>query len=133
MRIGCIVALIVASSAPALAQAHATQSVQPRLIISERAMAIGLEQAPPQVQSRDSLKNGAIIGALIGFASLAAPGGWICHMLKEPGDPPCWKGAVTVGAIGAGIGAAVGAGIDAIVKRDSRSVPYRQIGNGARH
>jgi hypothetical protein len=127
MRIGCIVVLFVASSAPALAQAPATPSTQPQLIISDRAMAIGLEKVPPAVQSsRDSVKNGAIIGAVVGFVSLAAPGMWICHMLKEPGDPPCWKGAVTVGAIGAGIGAAAGAGIDALASRDWRFVPDRR-------
>src|SRR5688500_7130447 len=103
MRTGCIVVLIVASSAPALAQAPLSPPTPTKLIISDRVLAIGLVKVPPAAQSsRDSVKNGAIIGAVIGFVSLAAPGAWICHMLKEPGDPPCWKGIVTVGAIGAG-------------------------------
>ena len=127
MRIGCIVVLIVTSSAPALAQASLSPPTPTKLIISDRVLAIGLEKVPPAAQSsRDSVKNGAIIGAVIGFVSLAAPGAWICHMLKEPGDPPCWKGIVTVGAIGAGIGAAAGAGIDALVSRDPRFVPDRR-------
>ena len=81
---------------------------------------MALEKHPPApaVQSRDSVKNGAIIGAVVGFIALAAPGAWICHMLKEPGDPPCWKGVVTVGAIGAGVGAAAGAGVDALLQAD---------------
>ena len=121
MRLCRIVVLIVAAAAPALAQEPAPQQQPPRLIISDRVLAMGLEKVPPAaVQSRDSLKNGAIIGAVVGFVALAAPGQWICHMLREPGDPPCWKGSVTVGAIGAGIGAAAGAGIDAMMMRDRR-------------
>ena len=77
--------------------------------------------APAQQPSRDSLKNGTIIGAVVGAIALAAPGAFICHMLREPGDPPCWKGVVTVGAIGAGVGAAAGAGIDALFMRDRRA------------
>jgi hypothetical protein len=125
MRFCCIALLIFASSPPAYAQTPGTESTRPRLIISASALAIGLEQIPPAVRSRDSLKNGAIIGAVIGFVSLAAPGAWICEMLREPGNPPCWKGAITVGAIGAGIGAAAGAGIDALMSRASRTVSSR--------
>ena len=121
MRICCVAALILASATPALAQAPAPQPQ--KLIISQRAMAIGLEKAPPAAQSRDSLKNGAIIGAVIGAVALAAPGAWICHMLREPSDPPCWKSVVTVGAIGAGVGVVAGAGVDAMLIRDARRFP----------
>ena len=117
----CIVVLMIAAAPPALAQAPEPQPQ--KLIISDRAMAIGLEKAPPAAQSRDSLKNGAIIGAVIGAVALAAPGAWICHMLREPGDPPCWKSVVTVGAIGAGIGVVAGAGVDAMLIRDPRRLP----------
>lgn len=120
MRVCCIAVLIFSFATPALAQAEPDPLPRTNLIISDRAIAMGLEKRPPApaLQSRDSIKNGAIIGAVIGGVALAAPGAWICHMLREPGDPPCWKGTVTVGAIGAGIGAAVGAGIDAMAARD---------------
>ena len=85
-------------------------------------MALDKHPPAPAVQSRDSVKNGAIIGAVVGFIALAAPGAWICHMLKEPGDPPCWKGVVTVGAIGAGVGAAAGAGVDALFVQNQRKL-----------
>jgi hypothetical protein len=122
MRLRCIVVLLVLSPAPALAQQTAAQRPPSRLIISDRAIAMALEKHPPAItiQSRDSVKNGAILGAVIGAVALAAPGAWICHMLREPGDPPCWKGVVTVGAIGAGIGAAAGAGVDALFVREQR-------------
>ena len=64
--------------------------------------------------SRDSLKNGAIIGAVIGGVAMGAAGTWVCSMLREPGDPPCWKSVLPVAAIFAGIGAAAGAGLDAL-------------------
>jgi hypothetical protein len=119
MRLCCIVVLLVASSTPAVAQE--------RLIISDRAIAMALEKHPPApaIQSRDSVKNGAILGAVIGAVALAAPGAWICHMLREPGDPPCWKGVLTVGAIGAGVGAAAGAGVDALFVREQRRLVQR--------
>ncbi|HEX6162004.1 MAG TPA: hypothetical protein VFZ31_01475 [Vicinamibacterales bacterium] len=120
MQLCRIVVLIFAATSPAFAQAPAIEAAQPRLIISERALAGGLDRMPPAVQSRDSVRNGAIIGAVIGAVALAAPGAWICHMLKEPGDPPCLKGVLTLGAVGAGVGAAAGAGVDALFVRDQR-------------
>lgn len=72
---------------------------------------------PPQPPGRDSLKNGAIIGAVITGSALAVMGSYVCIMLREPGDPPCWKSVLPVSAIAAGIGAAAGAGIDALASR----------------
>jgi hypothetical protein len=122
MRLCCIVVLLLGSSTSAFAQAPATQQPHAKLIISDRAIAMALEKHPPAppAQTRDSNKNGAIIGAVIGAVALAAPGAWICQMLKEPGDPPCLKGVLTVGAIGAGVGAAAGAGVDALFTRGHR-------------
>jgi hypothetical protein len=66
---------------------------------------------------KDSLKNGAIIGA-VALAAVAAVGlGTICHALHEPGDPPCWKGVLPWTVAGAGIGALAGAGVDAMFQR----------------
>ena len=66
---------------------------------------------------KDSLKNGALIGA-IALATVAAVGlGTICHVLHEPGDPPCWKGVLPWTVAGAGVGVLAGAGVDAMFQR----------------
>jgi hypothetical protein len=72
------------------------------------------QDAQPQGRTRDSLKNGTIIGAIVGGVATASFGAWICNLLREPGNPPCWKSVATAGLFGAGIGAAAGAGIDAL-------------------
>jgi hypothetical protein len=72
-----------------------------------------------QQEKRDSLANGAIIGAIVGGVAMGAFGAWICVMTGEEGDPPCWSGILRIGALGAGIGAAAGAGIDALMARQT--------------
>jgi hypothetical protein len=117
-----MVLLFVTHSATAGAQDRLAPAPR-RLIISERAIAAALAAATTvqnQQPRRDSLKNGAIIGAVVGALALALPGGFICHALHEEGNPPCWRGTLMVGAIGAGIGAAAGAGIDAALSRTSQ-------------
>ena len=120
MRLCCIVVLIVSFATPALAQHEPGQLPRTKLIISDRAIAMALEKRPPAlaVQPRDSVANGAIIGGVIGGVAMGAGGAWVCHMLKEPSDPSCWPGALTVGVIAAGVGAAAGAGIDALLVRN---------------
>ena len=100
----------------AAAQERSDTRPQPALIISERAIAAGLASgaAAQPIRSRDSLWNGIVVGAIIGGASAAVFGGWLCHMLREPSDPPCWQWALRTGAFGAGVGAAAGAGVDAL-------------------
>jgi hypothetical protein len=132
MRLCCTLVLILSIASPAMAQqdrpsGHPAIGPSGRLIISDRAIAMGMAAHPPSptafpsaVQSRDSLKNGAIIGAVIGGVVMGAGGSWVCHMLREPGDPPCWKSVLPVAAIFAGIGAAAGAGIDALAARQPR-------------
>ena len=125
MRLCCTFVLILSIATPAIAQQ------QTKLIISDRAIAMGMAAHPPapaMQSSRDSLKNGAIIGAVIGGVVMGAGGTWVCSMLREPGDPPCWKSVLPVAAIFAGIGAAAGAGIDAL-----RNVgPSRRLPGGGR-
>jgi len=127
MRLCCTFVLILSIATPALAQQ------QSKLIISDRAIAMGMaahSPAPAMQSSRDSLKNGAIIGAVIGGAAMGAGGMWVCGMLREPGDPPCWKSVLPVAAIFAGVGAAAGAGIDALANIGaSRRLP----GGGRSH
>jgi hypothetical protein len=71
----------------------------------------------PQPNGRDSLKNGAIIGAVVGGLVLGTYVGLLCYALKEPSDPSCVTPTLLAGGIGAGAGAAAGAGIDALFHR----------------
>ena len=73
--------------------------------------------ANAQSRSRDSVKNGAIIGAVVGAAALGTVGGVICNLLHEPGTPSCWSDTLRVAAIGAGIGLGAGVAVDAAFAR----------------
>jgi hypothetical protein len=96
---------------------HSHPGVRPRL------GAATLTRARPATARQDSLKNGAVVGAVVGIAA-ALFGVYLCNAVGEEGDPPCWRGALALGAIGAGVGAAAGIGIDAA---RSRQPAIRQI------
>ena len=109
---------LVFSPIAASAQHHSTTGAPPRLIISEKAVAAALAAEQPAMrESRDSVKNGALIGAVIGGIALGGFVGWLCNMLQEPSDPSCLPPAMLYTGIGAGIGAAGGAGIDLLFSR----------------
>ena len=118
-----LVAVIVVmnpSSAPA-------QSAPAKLIISKSAFA-DVPAAPAiaqNAQRRDSLKNGAIIGAIAGAAVFGGYVTFLCNALQEPSDPSCLGSSLLAIGIGAGGGAAAGAGIDALVQRSpgARALP----------
>jgi hypothetical protein len=82
-------------------------------------------------EDRDSLKNGALIGAIIGGIAMGGFVGWLCNALQEPGNPSCLGGTLIWTGIGAGAGAAAGAGIDALFMR-SAQVPAVQSRSGPR-
>jgi hypothetical protein len=120
MRIGaCLVSFcLVLSPLTAAAQQLEPSNDAPRLIISDQAIADALAAEQPASRSqRDSVKNGTIIGAVVGAAVMGGFVTFLCHALKEPGDPPCWKSSGLAIAIGAGAGALGGAGIDALFVR----------------
>lgn len=79
----------------------------------------GVHELAGQVQgskpkgSRDSLKNGAVIGAVIGAVALGAFGAILCNALQEPGDPGCLPDTLRIAALGAAIGAGAGLAVDA--------------------
>jgi hypothetical protein len=83
------------------------------LRIPADAVERGTASLTPAVVRRDSVKNGVITGAVIGGVAAALFGIYICNAVGEEGDPPCWRGVLAIGAIGAGVGAAAGAAIDA--------------------
>jgi hypothetical protein len=82
-----------------------------RLLLSgERAKAS--ELLPQRAASRDSLRNGALIGAAIGAAALGTLAATLCHVHRERGGPSCVFDALRFTAIGGAIGLAAGIAID---------------------
>ena len=126
MRI-CTVILafcLVFSPVPVMAQHNSAAAASPRLIISEKAVADVLAAEQPRLrEDRDSLKNGAAIGAVIGAIALGGFVGWLCNALQEPSDPSCVPGTLVYTGIGAGIGAVAGLGIDALFAKQPRHFP----------
>lgn len=113
-----VVAVIAAAPMPALAQEGRHVLPNSGLVISDRAIAEGLKAAPAtQANQRDSVKDGMIIGGLVGAMVMGTGVGLLCKALQEPSDPSCWKAVGVGGLYGAGIGLAVGAGIDALFAR----------------
>ena len=109
---------LVFSPIAASAQHNSSTAAPPRLIISERAVADALTAEQPSMrEDRDSLKNGALIGAIIGGIALGGFVGWLCNMLQEPSDPSCVPPSLLYTGVGAGIGAVAGLGVDALFTR----------------
>ena len=63
--------------------------------------------------SRDSLKNGAVIGAIAGAVGAGAFTALICRLYREDGGSSCWPDTLRGAAIGAAVGTGAGIGIDA--------------------
>jgi hypothetical protein len=112
---------LLVSPIPAMAEQRIAEHHAPRLIISEKAIADAITaEQPSSPGQRDSVKNGAIIGAVVGAAVMGGFVTFLCHALKEPGDPPCWKSSGLAIGIGAGAGALGGAGIDALLVKEQQ-------------
>ena len=125
MRVFTVIVAVslICSAVPASAQHHSVTAA-PRLIISEKAVADALKAEQPAMRERrDSVKNGAVIGAVIGAIALGGFVGWLCNALQEPSDPSCVPGTLLYTGIGAGIGAAAGAGLDAVFARSPQQFP----------
>lgn len=63
--------------------------------------------------SRDTVRDGAFIGAIAGALGAGAFGGLICRLYQEEGGPSCWPDALRGAAIGAAIGTGAGIAVDA--------------------
>lgn len=74
-----------------------------------------------RIEVRDSLTNGALIGALIGGGISA----WAGITLDRDCDGPCgnWGAITRFVAVGAGAGALAGMGIDALIRREITRSP----------
>jgi hypothetical protein len=75
----------------------------------------------------DSLKNGAIIGALAGTAYFATA---LAVLGDSDGGEVIVPSAIAAGVLFAGLGAAAGVGIDALISR--RQVLYQKSATGNR-
>lgn len=75
--------------------------------------------AQPQSARNDSLKNGALIGLIVGAASLGTVVAIACIGLGN--DGLCVGEILSFTALGGGIGAGIGVGVDALF--DRRSLP----------
>jgi hypothetical protein len=74
--------------------------------------------APQRAGSRsDSLTNGTAIGAVVGAAAAFGVGMYLCHAIREEGDPPCLKPVLALTGAGGAAGAVIGAGVDAMQMR----------------
>ena len=107
---------LVFSPVAASAQHNNSMELPPRLIISEKAVADALVAEQPQPRDdRDSVWNGALIGAIVGAAAFGGFVTFLCNALQEPSDPSCLGSSLMGIGIGAGAGALGGAGIDALM------------------
>jgi hypothetical protein len=87
------------------------------LCVAVLALVLLAGDVSAQSRNHDSLKNGAVIGAVIGAAALGTFGGLLCNALHEPGTPSCWSDTLRIAAIGAGIGLGAGVAVDAAFAR----------------
>lgn len=127
MRIVCLL-VVISLATPAIAQERSLDVSAAKLIISDRAIAEGMAaharsaESAAQPNQRDSVKDGMIIGALVGALLMGTGVGLLCKALQEPSDPSCWKSVGVGGLYGAGIGVAAGAGVDALMTRSPHAL-----------
>lgn len=87
---------------------HSVRAIAARAAISPTLRASSIASAR---QQRDSLKNGAVTGAVIGGAAMLLFASRSCRETSCAPEVFLWTG------VAAGLGAAVGAGIDALFSR----------------
>jgi hypothetical protein len=68
---------------------------------------------PQRAGSRDSLRNGAIIGAAIGAVAFGALAATLCHAYQEDGGASCMPDTLRFAVIGGAIGTGAGLAVDA--------------------
>ena len=109
---------VVAVSIPSAAVALRPATVGPTLHLAVSGEDVRVGGPPPQgTAARDSLRNGALIGAVIGAAALGAFAATLCHLHRERGGSSCVPDTIRFAAIEGAIG--LGAGIAVDVARSS--------------
>jgi hypothetical protein len=107
-------AVVILATSAQLARAQSVNRSFDPSRVSAPATAVFESQAAPRSTSRDSLWNGALIGAGAGAAATLALDAVFCEAGFGHCDVP-WRGYLILG----GIGAAAGAGIDYLIGRQS--------------
>src|SRR5262245_55506234 len=80
-------------------------------------------QSPASNGGKDSLMNGALIGAVVGATALGGFGLCLCHALDDTGgQPDCFPQLLGIAALGAGIGLGAGMAIDVMLTRHPPAV-----------
>jgi len=107
----------VAAVSPPLAAARPlSEGVElKRLLASAGELPSGAQS--PRRLSGDSLKNGALVGAVVGAIALGGFVTVICKAQQEPTGPSCAGDILRKAAIGAAIGAGAGLAVDASLNR----------------
>ncbi|HET9359248.1 MAG TPA: hypothetical protein VFO58_05835 [Vicinamibacterales bacterium] len=138
-RLAPVVSLVVALGLALLSSDAAAQSAAPisspggqssplslrwpvlvgleRQSLAPGALTIEAQPAPQRRPPHDSLKNGAIIGAVVGAGALGALGAFYCNLYQEEGGPSCRSDTLRAAAIGAAIGTGTGLVLDAAFER----------------
>jgi hypothetical protein len=83
-----------------------------RLLVSSELVRADDLLAQQHTASRDSLGNGAVIGAAVGAAALGGLAATVCYVHRERGGPSCLPDALRFAAIGGAIGLGAGVAID---------------------
>ena len=78
---------------------------------------VGSAQPAPRASTRDSLKNGGIVGAIVGAVTFGAVAAVICNLYQEEGGPSCLGDTMRGVLVGAAIGTGVGVTVDAVLPR----------------
>jgi hypothetical protein len=79
-------------------------------VLAER---IQTNAPPPQRVGWDSLRNGAIVGAVIGAVAFGAIAATLCHAYQEEGGPSCVSDTLRFAAVGGAVGTGAGLAVDA--------------------
>lgn len=81
------------------------------------------DQPAVRAATRDSLRNGGIVGAIVGALTLGAVGALICKLYQEEGGASCWPDTLRGALFGAAIGTGVGLAVDAVLPRHAATFP----------
>jgi len=113
---------------PSTSRAEETVGIE-QPAFAQRSSALPLLSLPAALQQtpgsppRDSIKNGAWIGAVAGAVAFSGFGLFLCHALDDTGGHPnCFPGMFGFAAIGGGIGLGAGIAVDALLTRDAAPV-----------
>jgi uncharacterized BrkB/YihY/UPF0761 family membrane protein len=109
-------------SATAVPFVPATVRRVPRFSVSAERIQINTP-TQQRVGSRDSLRNGAVIGAVIGAVGFGALAATLCNAYQEQNGASCVPDTLRFAAIGVAIGTGAGLAIDAA--RTDRGVTVR--------